>query len=141
MARGMVFPGAGAKALQRAEADQHVDIGSHSAANAPKREDGHAGIDRYSSDRQYRSADARGTARHTTCQPASGRHADDAYSRRVYAGLSRDNIGSRFQRLDRSCDRGGLRHRAELPRRTFQIVISDISENKEPLPIWRCPFL
>ena len=40
-------------------------------------------------------------ARHTACRPAIGRHPDDAYSRRVHAGLSRDNIGSRFQRSGR----------------------------------------
>jgi DNA-binding transcriptional LysR family regulator len=42
-----------------------------------------------------------GAARHTACRPAIGRHPDDAYSRRVHAGLSRDNIGSRFQRSGR----------------------------------------
>src|SRR3984893_8084925 len=62
------------------------------------------------------SPDARGAARHTTCQPAIGRHADDAYSRRIHAGLSRNSIGSRFQRSGRRCDRGGLGRRSALRR-------------------------
>ena len=49
-------------------------------------------------------------------RPAVDRHLDDANSRRVHASLSRDNIGSRFQRSGRRCDRGGLRRGSALRR-------------------------